>query len=126
MVGPDQRHGAACLVKQVSDLAEIASAVLAQQRVHVRDRQPGTGQLPFLELATGDEDTGRMVDQAGAPAVPAEDRNDAMGDQECDQCDRRGSERSVRRGRAPTDDRADRDGDREIEGAQLGKRAPFP
>jgi len=27
---------------------------------------------------------------------------------------------------APADDRADRDGDREIERAELGKRAPFP
>jgi len=79
-----------------------------------------------LQLATGDEDTGRMVDQADDPAVPAADRDDAMRDQEGDQRDRRGSERRARCGRAPADDRADRDGNREIERAELSKRAPFP
>ena len=59
-------------------MAEIVGAVLAQQRVYVLCRQPGTGQLPVLELATGDEDPGRMVDQADDPAVPAADRDDAM------------------------------------------------
>src|SRR5580704_4866727 len=56
--GADHRHGAACLVEQVADLAEIAGAVLAQQRGHVRVRQPGPGQLLFLELAAGDQDPG--------------------------------------------------------------------
>jgi hypothetical protein len=99
--------------------------VLAQQRVHVGGRQPGTRQLPCLELAAGDQDPGRMVDQADDPAVPAADRDDAVRDQEGDQRDRRGSERGVRCGRAPADDRADRDGDREVERAELGNRAPF-
>lgn len=67
-----------------------------------------------------------MVDQTGDPVAPAEDRDDAMRDQEGDQRDRRGSERRARRRRAPADDRAYCDGDREIEGAELGKRAPFP
>jgi hypothetical protein len=67
-----------------------------------------------------------MVDQADDPAVPAADGDDAMRDQEGDQRDRRGSERGVRCGRAPADDRADRDGDREVECAEPGKRAPFP
>jgi hypothetical protein len=44
-VGADHGHAAAGLVEQVADLAEIADAVLAQQRVHVRGRQPGPGQL---------------------------------------------------------------------------------
>jgi len=100
--------------------------VLAQQRVHVRGRQPGPGQLLSLELAAGDQDPGRMVDQADDPAVPAADRDHAMRHQESDQRDRRGRERRIRCGRAPADDRAERDGDREIERAELGQRAPFP
>jgi hypothetical protein len=67
-----------------------------------------------------------MVDQADDPAVEAGDRDDAMRHQEGDQRDRRGGERGVRCGRAPADDRADRDGDREVECAELGKGAPFP
>ena len=67
-----------------------------------------------------------MVDEPDDPAVPAEDRDDAMRDQEGDQRDRRGSERRVRCGRTTADDCAERDGDREIERAELGKRAPFP
>jgi hypothetical protein len=106
-------------------LAEIVDAVLAQQRVHVRDGEPGAGQFLSSELAVGDQDPGRMVDQAGDPAVPTADRNSAMRDQEGDQRDRRGSERCVRCGRAPADDRADRDRDREVERAELCERAPF-
>jgi hypothetical protein len=67
-----------------------------------------------------------MVDQADDPAVPPADRDHPMRDQERDERDRRGSERRVRCGRAPADDRADGDGDREIERAELGQRAPFP
>jgi hypothetical protein len=40
VVGADHGHAAACLVEQVADLAEIADAVLAQQRVPVRGRRP--------------------------------------------------------------------------------------
>jgi hypothetical protein len=57
---------------------------------------------------------------------PAADRDHAMRDQQGDQRNRRGRERRVRCGRAPADDRAERDGDREIERAELGQRAPFP
>jgi hypothetical protein len=49
--------------------------MLAQQCVHVLGCQPCTGQFPPLQFATGDEDTGRVVDQAHDPAVPAEDRD---------------------------------------------------
>jgi len=87
-VGADQRRGTAWLVEQVSDLAQIADAPLAQQRVHVGVRQPGAGQFPLLELAAGDEDAGRMVDQADGPAVAAQDRDDAMRDEEGDQRNR--------------------------------------
>ena len=123
--GADHRDGTTWLVEQVSDLAKVVDAVLAQQRIHVRVRQPGAGQLSSMELAAGGQDTGRMVDEADEPSVPAQDRDKAVRGQEGEQRDRRGSERRVRCGRAPADDRADRDGNREIESAELGQRAPF-
>jgi hypothetical protein len=46
-----------------------------------------------------------MIDKADGPAVPAEDRDDAMRGQEGDQGDRRGNERCIRCGRAPADNR---------------------
>src|SRR5579871_1583688 len=45
-VGADHRHGTACLVEQVSDLAEIVGAVLAQQRVHVFAVSPARASPP--------------------------------------------------------------------------------
>ena len=64
-----------------------------------------------------------MVNEAGDPAVPPGERHQAVHDQEGDQGDCAGGEGRRRRSRGPADDRADGDGDREIERAELGKRA---
>lgn len=44
-VDADQRGCTAGLIEQVPDLAKIADALLAQQRVHVRGGQAGPGKL---------------------------------------------------------------------------------
>jgi hypothetical protein len=121
--GTDQRCCAAGLIEQVPDLAKIADALLAQQRVHVRRGQAGPGKFTPLDLAAGDKDPGRMVNDAGDPAVPPGERDKAVHDQEGDKGDRAGGERRRRRRHGPADDRADGDGDREVERAELGKRA---
>jgi hypothetical protein len=124
-VGAYHRCHAAALIQQVPDLAKIVHALLAQQRVQVRGRQAGPGKFTILYLALGDQDTGRMVNDAGDPAVPPGERDKAVHDQEGDQRDRTGGKRRRRRGHGPADDRADRNGDREVERAELGKRAPL-
>jgi len=123
--GVEQRHGAARLVEQVADLAEVGDTFLAQQRVDVCGRQSGSGQFPALELAASHEYAGWVIDEPDGAAVSAENRDDAMGDQEGDQRDSRRGKRRVRRGRTSANDRADRDSDGEIERAELGNRAPF-
>ena len=124
-VGAYHRCHAAGLIQQVPDLAKVVHALLAQQRAQVRGRQADPGKFAVLYLALGDQDTGRMVDDAGDPAVPPGERDEAVHDQEGDQRDRAGGKRCRQRGHGPTDDRADRDGDREVERAELGKRAPL-
>ena len=74
-VDADQRCCAAGLIEQVPDLAKIADALLAQQRVHVRGGQAGPGKFTILDLASGDKDPGRMVNDAGDPAVPPGERH---------------------------------------------------
>ncbi len=59
--------------------------MLSQQRVYVLVCQSGARQLAFLEFAADGEDTGRMVDHPGHPAVPTADRDEAMCDQQGDQ-----------------------------------------
>jgi len=122
-VDADQRCCTAGLIEQVPDLAKIADALLAQQRVHVRGGQAGPGKFTILDLASGDKDPGRMVNDAGDPAMPPGERHKAVHDQEGDKRDRADGERRRRRRHGPADDRADGDGDREIERAELGKRA---
>jgi len=122
-VDADQRCRAAGLIEQVPDLAKIADPLLAQQRVHVRGGQAGPGKFTILDLASGDQDPGRMVNDAGDPAMPPGERHKAVHDQEGDKRDRSGGERRRRRRHGPADDRADGDGDREVERAELGKRA---
>ena len=73
-VDADQRCCAAGLIEQVPDLAKIADALLAQQRVDVRGGQAGPGKFTILDLASGDKDPGRMVNDAGDPAVPPGER----------------------------------------------------
>ena len=80
-VGADQRRGAAGLVEQVADLPEVVHALLAQQRVHVRGRQAGPAKFTVLHLAPGNQDPGRMVNDAGHPAVPPGERDEAVRDQ---------------------------------------------
>ena len=84
-VDADQRCCTAGLIEQVPDLAKIADALLAQQRVHVRGGQAGPGKFTILDLASGDKDPGRMVDDAGDPAMPPGERHKAVHDQEGDQ-----------------------------------------
>jgi len=72
-VDADQRCCTAGLIEQVPDLAKIADALLAQQRVHVRGGQAGPGKFTILDLASGDKDPGRMVNDAGDPAMPQAD-----------------------------------------------------
>ena len=122
-VGAEQRRHAAGLVQQVPDLAKVVHAMLAQQRVHVRGCQAGPAKFTSLYLAPGDQDPGRMVNEAGDPAMPPGERHKAVHDQEGDKRDRADGERRRRRRHGPADDRADGDGDREIERAELGKRA---
>ena len=122
-VDADQRGCTAGLIEQVPDLAKIADALLAQQRVHVRGGQAGPGKFTILDLASGDKDPGRVVNDAGDPAVPPGERDQAVHDQEGNQRYRAGSERCRRRGHGPADDRADGDGDHEVERAELGERA---
>jgi hypothetical protein len=98
-VDGDQRCCTAGLIEQVPDLAKIADALLAQQRVHVRGGQAGPGKFTILDLASGDKDPGRMVNDAGDPAMPPGERHKAVHDQEGDKRDR------------------------EVERAELGKRA---
>jgi hypothetical protein len=124
-VGAYHRCHAAGLIQQVPDLAKIVHALLAQQRVQVRGRQAGPGKFAVLYLAVGDQDTGRMVNDAGDPAVPPGERDEAVHDQEGDQRDRASGKRCRRRGHGPADDHADGDSDREVERAELGKRAPL-
>ena len=122
-VDADQRCCTAGLIEQVPDLAKIADALLAQQRVHVRGGQAGPGKFTILDLASGDKDPGRMVNDAGDPAMPPGERHKAVHDQEGDKRDRADGERRRRRRHGPADDRADGDGDREVERAELGERA---
>lgn len=122
-VDADQRCCTAGLIEQVPDLSKIADALLAQQRVHVRDGQAGPGKFTILDLASGDKDPGRMVNDAGDPAMPPGERHKPVHDQEGDKRDRADGERRRRRHHGPADDRADGDGDREVERAELGKRA---
>ena len=122
-VDADQRGCTAGLIEQVPDLAKIADALLAQQRVHVRGGQAGPGKFTILDLASGDKDPGRMVNEAGDPAMPPGECHKAVHDQQGDKRDRAGGERGRRRRHGPADDRADGDGDREVERAELGKRA---
>jgi hypothetical protein len=124
-VNADQRCCTARLIEQVPDLAKIADALLAQQRVHVRGGQAGPGKFTILDLASGDKDPGRMVNDACDPAMPPGERHKAVRDQEGDKRDRSGGERRRRRGHGPANDRADGDGDREVECAELGERAPL-
>ena len=124
-VDADQRCRAADLIEQVPDLAKIADPLLAQQRVHVRGGQAGPGKFTILDLAFGHKDPGRMVNDAGYPAVPPGERDKAVHDQEGDKRDRADGERRRRRRHGPADDRADGDRDREVERAELGKRAPL-
>jgi hypothetical protein len=124
-VDADQRGCTAGLIEQVPDLAKIADALLAQQRVHVRGGQAGPGKFTILDLASGDKDPGRMVNDAGDPAMPPGERHKAVHDQEGDKRDRADGERRRRRRHGPADDRADGDGDREVERAELGERAPL-
>jgi hypothetical protein len=124
-VDADQRGCTAGLVEQVADLAKIADALLAQQRVHVRCGQAGPGKFTILDLASGDKDPGRMVNDAGDPAMPTGERHKAVHGQEGDKRDRAGGERRRRRRHGPADDRANGDGDREVERAELGQRAPL-
>lgn len=124
-VDADQRCCAAGLIEQVPDLAKIVDALLAQQSVHVRGGQAGPGKFTILDLASGDQDPGRMVDDAGDPAMPPGERDEAVRDQEGDKRDRSGGERHRRRGHGPANDRTDGDGDREVERAELGERAPL-
>ena len=122
-VDADQRGCTAGLIEQVPDLAKIADALLAQQCVDVRDGKASPGKFTILDLASGDKDPGRMVNDAGDPAVPPGERDQPVHDQQGDQRDRAGGKRCRRRGHGPADDRADGDGDREVERAELGKRA---
>ena len=92
-VGADQRCRAAGLIQQVSDLAKIVHALLAQQRVHVRGRQAGPGKFTILHVAPGDQDAGRMVNDPCDPAVPPSERDKAVHDQEGDQSERAGGKR---------------------------------
>lgn len=108
-VGAYHRCHAPGLVRQVPDLAKVVHALLAQQRVQVRGCQAGPGKFAVLYLALGDQDTGRMVNDAGDPAVLPGERDEAVHDQEGDQRDRAGGKRRRRRGHGPADDRADRD-----------------
>ncbi len=124
-VDADQGCCAAGLIKQVPDLAKIADALLAQQCVHVRGGKAGPGKFTILDLASGDKDPGRMVNDTGDPAVPPSERDKAVRDQEGDKGDRAADERRRRRRHGPADDRADGDRDREVERAELGKRAPL-
>jgi len=124
-VDADQRCCTAGLIEQVPDLAKIADALLAQQRVHVRGGQAGPGKFTILDLASGDKDPGRMVNDAGDPAMPPDECHKAVHDQEGDKRNRAGGKRGRRRGHGPADDRADGDGDREVERAELGQRAPL-
>jgi len=66
-----------------------------------------------------------MVNEAGDPAVPPGERHQAVHDQEGDQGDCAGGEGRRRRSHGPADDRADGDGDGEVERAELGQRAPL-
>jgi hypothetical protein len=91
--------------------------------VHVRGGQAGPGKFTILDLASGDKDPERMVNDAGDPAMPPGERHKAVHDQEGDKRDRADGERRRRRRHGPADDRADGDGDREVERAELGKRA---
>jgi len=122
-VDADQRGCTAGLIEQVPDLAKISDALLAQQRVHVRGGQTGAGKFTILDLASGDQDPWRMVDDAGDPAMPPGECHKAVHDQEGDKRNRAGGKRGRRRGHGPADDRADGDGDREVERAELGERA---
>jgi hypothetical protein len=124
-VHADQRRRAAGLIQQVTDLTEIVHTLLAQQRVHVR-RQAGPAEFTVLYLAPGDQDPGRMVNEAGYPVVPPGERDEAVRDQEGDQRYRAGGERRRRSGHGPADDCADRDRDREVERAELAivRRSP--
>jgi hypothetical protein len=124
-VDADQRGCTAGLIEQVPDLAKIADALLAQQRVHVRGGRAGPGKFTILDLASGDKDPGRMVNDAGDPAMPPGERHKAVHDQEGDKRDRADGERRRRRRHGPADDRADGDSDGEVERTQLGKRAPL-
>ena len=92
-VDADQRCCTAGLIEQVPDLAKIADALLAQQRVHVRGGQAGPGKFTILDLASGDKDPGRMVNDAGDPAMPPGERHKAVHDQEGDKRDRADGER---------------------------------
>ena len=123
IIDADQRGRAAGLIQQVPDLAKIVHALLAQQRVYVRVCQAGPGKFTILYLAPGDQDPGRVVDDAGDPAVPPGERNEAVHDQEGDQCDRAGGERCRRGGHGSADDSADGDGDREVERAELDRKS---
>jgi hypothetical protein len=69
-VGANHRCRAASLIEQVPDLRNVIDALLAQQRVHVRDGQAGPGKFTILYLAPGDKNAGRRVNEAGDPAVP--------------------------------------------------------
>ncbi len=124
-VGAYHRCHAAGLIQQVPDLAKVVHALPAQRRVQVRGRQAGPGKFTILYLALGDQDTGRMVDDAGDPAVPPGEHDKAVHDQERDQRDRAGGARRRRRCHGPAEDGADGDSDREVERAKLGKRAPL-
>ncbi len=104
---------------------KVVHAVLAQQRVHVRGGQAGPAKFTILYLALGHKNSGRMVNDAGHPVVPSGERDEAVCDQEGDQRDCAGGKRCRRRGHGPADDRADRDGDREVERGELGERTPL-
>jgi hypothetical protein len=77
-VRADQRRRPARFVQQVPNPAKVVDALLPQQRVHVGVGQAGPGQLASLDLALGDENSGRVVDRAGDPAAPPGQRDQAV------------------------------------------------